>query len=153
MNKTTKKYMIESLTQEENGILYDGIIKYVDNYISDNRLPIIIKPTIINDKFNDIKYNIINSSLLLGKIKTKDINVYMLPWFEPHKLDNKYWQVHIDKINKNKDTKEKMSTINVFKCKKCGEMKCTSYQLQTRSIDEPMTTYINCKVCGNSWKF
>lgn len=148
-----KKNYIELLTNDENQILYENILKFADNYISDNRLSVNKKQNIINEKINDIKYNIINSADLLNKIKSKEIDISQLPWLEPYKLDIKYWQTFIDKIKKNKETKETMATINVFKCKKCGEMKCTSYQLQTRSIDEPMTTFINCKVCGNSWKF
>ena len=154
MNKSQKKiYIIEKLTPEQNNILMISINKYVDYYISDNNLSINLKQTIINDKFDDIRFNIINSSFLLNDIQSNKIDLSIIPWLEPFKLDNSMWQVYIDKINKNKETIEKMATINVFKCKKCGEKKCTSYQLQTRSIDEPMTTFINCTVCGNSWKF
>mgnify|MGYP001186892887 FL=1 len=46
-----------------------------------------------------------------------------------------------------------MATTNIFTCKKCGKKKCSFYQLQTRSADEPMTTFVNCLVCGSSWKF
>ncbi len=46
-----------------------------------------------------------------------------------------------------------MATVKIFKCRKCGEMKCTTYQLQTRGADEPMTTFVECKVCGHKWKF
>ncbi|KAI9339639.1 transcription factor S-II, central domain-containing protein [Obelidium mucronatum] len=40
-----------------------------------------------------------------------------------------------------------------FKCGKCGQRKCTYYQKQTRSADEPMTTFVTCQNCGNKWKF
>lgn len=40
-----------------------------------------------------------------------------------------------------------------FKCRKCGSKKTDYYQMQTRSADEPMTTYVTCKSCGNRWKF
>jgi transcription elongation factor S-II len=40
-----------------------------------------------------------------------------------------------------------------FMCRKCRSMKTTYYQLQTRSADEPMTTYVTCLKCGNRWKF
>ncbi|KAJ3379756.1 RNA polymerase II elongation factor [Entophlyctis sp. JEL0112] len=36
-----------------------------------------------------------------------------------------------------------------FKCGKCGQRKCTYYQKQTRSADEPMTTFVTCQNCGN----
>ena len=40
----------------------------------------------------------------------------------------------------------------LFKCGKCKGVKTTYYQMQTRSADEPMTTYVTCKTCGNRWK-
>jgi DNA-directed RNA polymerase subunit M/transcription elongation factor TFIIS len=40
----------------------------------------------------------------------------------------------------------------LFKCGKCKSIKTTYYQMQTRSADEPMTTYVTCKGCGNRWK-
>ena len=43
------------------------------------------------------------------------------------------------------------STDN-FTCNKCKSKKCTYYQLQTRSADEPMTTFVTCLDCGKRWK-
>ncbi len=40
-----------------------------------------------------------------------------------------------------------------FECRRCKSMKTTYYQLQTRSADEPMTTYVTCLRCNNKWKF
>lgn len=39
-----------------------------------------------------------------------------------------------------------------FRCGKCGKRRCTYYQMQTRSADEPMTTFITCLNCSNKWK-
>ena len=39
-----------------------------------------------------------------------------------------------------------------FTCNKCKSNKTTYYQLQTRSADEPMTTYVSCLNCGKRWK-
>ncbi|KAK0425475.1 hypothetical protein QR680_009224 [Steinernema hermaphroditum] len=41
----------------------------------------------------------------------------------------------------------------MFKCGKCGKKNCTYSQMQTRSADEPMTTFVYCRECGNRWKF
>jgi transcription elongation factor S-II len=41
----------------------------------------------------------------------------------------------------------------MFKCGKCKTYKTTYYQLQTRSSDEPMTTFVTCVNCNNRWKF
>jgi len=40
-----------------------------------------------------------------------------------------------------------------FQCGKCKSKKCTYTQLQTRSADEPLTTFVYCGSCGNRWKF
>jgi transcription elongation factor S-II len=41
----------------------------------------------------------------------------------------------------------------MIKCRKCKSMKTDYYQLQTRSADEPMTTYVTCHNCEHRWKF
>ncbi|MCJ1226437.1 RNA polymerase II elongation factor [Toensbergia leucococca] len=38
-------------------------------------------------------------------------------------------------------------------CGKCGQRKVSYSQAQTRSADEPMTTFCECTVCGKRWKF
>ena len=40
-----------------------------------------------------------------------------------------------------------------FKCKQCNSWDTTYTQKQTRSADEPMTTFVLCLKCGNRWKF
>lgn len=43
------------------------------------------------------------------------------------------------------------ASTDQFLCGKCKNRKCTYYQLQTRSADEPMTTFVTCTVCNNRW--
>ncbi|KAK0115558.1 RNA polymerase II elongation factor [Cadophora gregata] len=45
------------------------------------------------------------------------------------------------------------SVSDALKCGKCGQKKVSYSQAQTRSADEPMTTFCECTVCGNRWKF
>ncbi|KAE8598770.1 hypothetical protein XENTR_v10016931 [Xenopus tropicalis] len=42
---------------------------------------------------------------------------------------------------------------DLFTCGKCKKKNCTYTQVQTRSADEPMTTFVFCNECGNRWKF
>ncbi|XP_041098278.1 transcription elongation factor A protein 1-like [Polyodon spathula] len=42
---------------------------------------------------------------------------------------------------------------DMFCCGKCKKRNCTYTQVQTRSADEPMTTFVFCIECGNRWKF
>lgn len=41
----------------------------------------------------------------------------------------------------------------MFTCGKCKGTKTTYFQMQTRSSDEPMTTFVTCLTCNNRWKF
>lgn len=45
------------------------------------------------------------------------------------------------------------TVTDLFTCGKCKKKKCTYTQVQTRSADEPMTTFVFCMECGNRWKF
>jgi transcription elongation factor S-II len=44
------------------------------------------------------------------------------------------------------------AATDTFTCRKCKQNKCSYYQMQTRSADEPMTTFVSCLSCGNRWK-
>ncbi|KAG0580753.1 hypothetical protein KC19_4G196700 [Ceratodon purpureus] len=45
------------------------------------------------------------------------------------------------------------ASTDQFKCAKCGQRKTTYFQMQTRSADEPMTTFVSCLNCSARWKF
>lgn len=48
---------------------------------------------------------------------------------------------------------EEKSVSTSLQCGKCGQRKVSYSQAQTRSADEPMTTFCECMNCGNRWKF
>jgi len=70
-------------------------------------------------------------------------------------LDANMWKELIDKKIKRDDSKFNVnieSSTSLFTCKKCGSKKCTYYELQIRSADEPATIFITCLECGKHWK-
>jgi transcription elongation factor S-II len=44
------------------------------------------------------------------------------------------------------------SVSDALRCGKCQQKKVSYSQAQTRSADEPMTTFCECLNCGNRWK-
>lgn len=44
------------------------------------------------------------------------------------------------------------SISDALECGRCKQRKVSYTQAQTRSADEPMTTFCECTVCGNRWK-
>jgi transcription elongation factor S-II len=56
------------------------------------------------------------------------------------------------KRDKNKFETNMSAATDVFTCRKCKGNQCTYYQMQTRSADEPMTTFVTCLLCSSRWK-
>ncbi|KAF9911256.1 RNA polymerase II elongation factor [Lobosporangium transversale] len=61
--------------------------------------------------------------------------------------------IEIENMKNAKGAEEQQAETDMFKCGKCKGRKTRYYQMQTRSADEPMTTFVTCINCGNRWKF
>ena len=44
------------------------------------------------------------------------------------------------------------ASTDMYTCKKCRSKKCTYYEMQTRSADEPANIFVTCLDCGKHWK-
>ena len=107
------------------------------------------------NRWRSLYLNFKNNKSLVEKIKTKQISVKELSEMRHQELCPEKWKKLIDakiKRDKNLTSVNLSAATDEFKCYRCKKSKCTYYQLQTRSADEPMTTFITCLVCGNRWK-
>ncbi len=95
---------------------------------------------------------------LAHRIQTKKLDVRGLAGYSADVLwPDGPWSKALLKVRERELTIEKARAAEkdyegLFKCGKCKSTKTTYYQMQTRSADEPMTTYVTCKNCGNRWK-
>ena len=103
--------------------------------------------------YNNLKSdNIVQNKYLLEKVQNGEIKPRNLAFMSHQEMFPEKWKEMIEKKIK-RDTHEAVSmATDEFKCFKCRKRKCSYYQLQTRSADEPMTTFVSCLNCGNNWK-
>jgi len=86
------------------------------------------------------------------KLKTGDVKSYDAVEFTKEELNPDVWgRLKAESLAKLTIKKETLED-GMFKCNKCKSMKTVYYQLQTRSADEPMTTYVTCTNCETRWK-
>ena len=101
------------------------------------------------------KDSYIKNTMFLEKIKENKFDVEKLASLNCQEIFPEHWKNFLDEKYK----KEKLmyeddvqANTDMFKCGRCKQNKCTYYELQTRSADEGMTTFITCLTCGNRWK-
>jgi len=106
------------------------------------------------EKLRTLVINLKNADLL-NKLLSKSLNAHEFVFMSHQELRPELWDSLIEekKIkDENKYTPKIEASTDNFICGKCKSKKCTYYQLQTRSADEPMTTFVTCLDCGNRFK-
>lgn len=109
---------------------------------------------IYSDKFRSMYINL-RSSDLLEQINTSSMKPHAAAFLTHQEIHPQKWEELIQlkiKRDKNKYETKIEAATDTFTCRKCYSKKCTYYQMQTRSADEPMTTFVSCIDCGKRWK-
>jgi transcription elongation factor S-II len=95
------------------------------------------------------------SKKLIEDVNCGLIKSHTIAFMTHQEMDNDRWDQLIkdkSKRDKNKFETNLVASTDTFTCRKCHKNQCTYYQMQTRSADEPMTTFVTCIPCGNRWK-
>jgi transcription elongation factor S-II len=91
----------------------------------------------------------------IEEINNGNLQSHKLAFMTHQELNHEKWSEFIEaksKRDKNKFETNLAAATDTFTCRKCKANQCTYYQMQTRSADEPMTTFVTCIPCGNRWK-
>ena len=90
---------------------------------------------------------------LKEKIVNKELDMNKICNLPAYKLNPTKWTDIIHKKEQVKNKMDNLASTDNYKCKKCKKNKCTVSQAQTRSADEPMTTFVKCLTCGYTMKY
>ena len=144
--------------QEQGENLEKGIFNYC---IKDADEKLIVKKwentyfvLLYINKLKTIYINLKNEEIK-NLITEKKIKAHELAFMTHQKMLPDKWNTLIEDLkikNQNKYVPKLEASSDNFTCWKCKSKKCTHYQLQTRSADEPMTTFVTCLDCGTRWK-
>jgi len=109
---------------------------------------------IYTDRAKTVMINLNKSKQLLENL-LKSTKPHEFAFMTHQEMNSEKWQDIIN--NKMKRDKSKYETkmeasTDTFTCRRCKSKECTYYQMQTRSADEPMTTFVTCINCNNRWK-
>jgi DNA-directed RNA polymerase subunit M/transcription elongation factor TFIIS len=97
-----------------------------------------------------------NPSKWLEKITSGEVLPAQLAEMSSVDLHSGRWKEQIEKqIEKDKHMYSNKGCASIYLyCSVCKKKsRCDYYQMQTRSADEPMTTFVTCLECDKRWKF
>jgi transcription elongation factor S-II len=106
------------------------------------------------DRLRSIYMNL-KSADLIEQLKSGELTPQTLAFMTHQELNPNRWSKLIEqkiKRDASKFTTNVQASTDMFTCKKCRSKKCTYYELQTRSADEPATIFVTCLDCGKHWK-
>jgi len=110
---------------------------------------------IYNGRLRSMITNIQNNKDFYDRISQHDIDPQTLAFMTHQEMSPELWKTRIDlkiKRDTSRFTNNIEASTDMFKCRKCKSKKCTYYEMQTRSADEPATIFITCLDCGKNWK-
>ena len=105
------------------------------------------------DRLKSIWENLTEETI--ENIQTKKWLAANVAFMTHQELNTKKWDEAIQRKIKRDENKYEVNieaATDSFKCRKCHKDKTTYYQLQTRSADEPMTTFVTCLNCDARWR-
>jgi DNA-directed RNA polymerase subunit M/transcription elongation factor TFIIS len=137
----------------ETSVFEFSLIYCLNNNLSNNFIK-----SVYDDKINNIIENLninskLNNKTLLDYILNDKINPSYIAFLSPSQLDPEKWTFLIKKKEYREWRENNISYSDTYKCGRCGERKCKVSQYQTRGADEPMTVFVTCLICYNSFKF
>ena len=142
------KFFKEELCQE----IERGFYEYVEQFCTSVHYDMSMAPAIYKDCIQNFMYNCGTNnrtiSGIISNVNEGKYNPYNLAFLRPEELNEDNWIKIIMRRNTTEEKLKNLPSIKWHPCKRCKGTDYVFYQLQTRSADEPITTFYICKECG-----
>ena len=110
--------------------------------------------SLYKDRLRSIYMNLKNEHFK-KMIENNEIEIKQLAFMTHHEFNPQRWRKMIEKKMKKDASKLNdniQASTDMYTCKKCKSKRCTYYEMQTRSADEPATIFVTCLDCGKHWR-
>lgn len=156
LTEALKKPLSKELAQEallEEEILAGRIEEciYQEFKVIDNKYKNRVRSRVAN--LGDTKNPYLRLSVLRGDLAPEKIAKMTADEMASDELKKEREKYTKEAINDHQMTLTSGTKTSEIKCPACKKFNVTYNQVQTRSADEPMTTFCYCNECGKRWKF
>ncbi len=155
-NKNIKE-LTKFMCKKKSTLLETSIYNFSNMYAIDNNITFLLESiyetkvidiiSILNCDLND------NNSYLINNINNNIINIDNIVNMKPEELNPALFENIVKRREMEEYKKNNKVGSNAFTCSKCKMANSLVSQKQTRSSDEPPTTFITCLECGHVFKF
>ena len=146
ISKEYQDKLNEHYSITEIPIIAELIIEYCKDFCDQNCISYDNLKGLVIAQINDLEQDI---KLTKKKITVQSFKSYL--YMTPQEKCPEIWDAIMKKNEFIEDKKNNIYTTDIYECYKCHKRRCTIEIIQTRSADEPATTFVNCVVCGNHW--
>lgn len=133
-----------------------GFFDFTEQYCKSNNNNLVMAQSIYKDNVQNLIFNCEQNHATIQKLQKLiakgKYNEYNLAFLKAEELDEDNWMKIILRKNTTEEKLNNLPSVEWRPCKICKSIEYGYYQLQTRSADEPMTTFYICKNCGKTYK-
>lgn len=155
--KNTSKLLLDYFDKQICSDVEEGFYDFTKQFCKSNHNNIIMAQAIYKDSVKNFLFNCQKGSStitnLTKNIKKKKFNPYNFAFLRSDELDEDNWMKIILRKKTTDDKLNNLPSVEWKPCHRCKGIEYYFYQMQTRSADEPMTTFYICKKCGKTTSF
>jgi DNA-directed RNA polymerase subunit M/transcription elongation factor TFIIS len=158
------KFQELALSEEQAKDLEIGIYNATIEYSSKNKIPLSWNSELFIEVYmtkcrslfaNLNKETYIKNEHLKERLHENEFPPHELAFMKSDRLFPEAWNDIINKEmlrTKSAYESSQVAMTDQIRCGKCKKNKISYYELQTRSSDEPISTFYSCILCGHRWK-
>lgn len=92
---------------------------------------------------------------LIGRVRSGEVKPEELASLSPEHMYPARWRADMELKHLRDNyimTARPAAMTEQYKCPRCKERKCSYYEQQTRSCDEPASIFLTCTHCSHGWR-